>query len=289
MQKLVDKLLRRVYHLAINKKGDNIMKKLIAITLAALMVMSLAACAAKEAAPAATEAAAEAPAFTTVQPGKLIMVTNAAFPPYEFIADDGSTITGIDAEICGMIAKELGLELQIEDMEFASLLTAVQTGKADVAMAGLTVTEERKQNVNFSQSYAKGVQSVIVPEGSDIKSIDDLAGKKIGVQEATTGHIYCEGDFGAENCTAYSNGANAVEALLAGKVDCVVIDNNPAKEFVKANVGLQILDTAYTEEDYAAAMSKDNEALLKAFDEVLKAKIADGTVQQILDKYISAK
>ena len=131
MQKLVDKLLRRVYHLAINKKGDNIMKKLIAITLAALMVMSLAACAAKEAAPAATEAAAEAPAFTTVQPGKLIMVTNAAFPPYEFIADDGSTITGIDAEICGMIAKELGLELQIEDMEFASLLTAVQTGRKD--------------------------------------------------------------------------------------------------------------------------------------------------------------
>ena len=261
------------------------MKKVLAIVLAALMVVSFAACAKQEAAPAA----AAAPTVKTVQAGKLIMATNAAFPPYEFVADDGKTIIGVDAEIAGMIAKELGLELQIEDMEFSSILTAVQTGKVDVGLAGMTVTEERLKNVNFSNVYAKGVQSVIVPEGSSIASIDDLVGKKIGVQESTTGHIYCEDDFGAENITAFPNGANAVEALKSGKVECVVIDNNPAKEFVKANEGLKILDTAYAEEDYAAAMSKENPELLAAFNEVLNKKIADGSVQAILDKYISAK
>ena len=263
------------------------MKKITALLLAALMVVSLAACGQQAAAPAATEAAKEA-TVKTVQPGKLIMATNAAFPPYEFIADDGKTIVGIDAEIAGMVAQELGLELQIEDIEFASILTSIQTGKADIGLAGMTVTEERLQNVNFSSVYAKGVQSVIVPEGSDIQSIDDLSGKMIGVQESTTGHIYCEDDFGADHVIAFSNGANAVQALLSGKVDCVVIDNNPAKEFVKANAGLVILDTSYAEEDYAAAISKDNEELLKAFNEVLDKKIADGTVQGILDKYISA-
>lgn len=259
------------------------MKKILALVLAAVMVVSLAACggsAAKE------ESASGVP---TVEAGKLIMATNAAFPPYEYIDDDGKTIVGIDAEIAEMIADELGLELQIEDMEFSSILTAVQTGKCDIGMAGMTVTEERLQNVNFSSTYAKGVQSIIVPEGSDIASPDDLAGKKIGVQESTTGHIYCEDDFGADNVIAYANGATAVQALKDGKVDCVVIDNNPAKEYVKANEGLVLLDTTYVEEDYAAAISKDNEELLKAFNEVLDAKIADGTVQKILDKYISAE
>ena len=270
------------------------MKKILAIALAAVMVLSLAACGGSSAPAPAAEAAKEeaapaASAVKTVQEGKLIMATNAAFPPYEFIDDDGSTIVGVDAEIAGMVAKELGLELQIEDMEFASILTAVQTGKVDVGLAGMTVTEERLQNVNFSSTYAKGVQSVIVSEGSDIKSIDDLAGKMIGVQESTTGHIYCEDDFGAENVTAFATGANAVQALVSGKVDCVVIDNNPAKEYVKANPGLAILETAYAEEDYAAAMSKDNKELLDAFNKVLDAKIADGTVQQILDKYIKAE
>ena len=264
------------------------MKKLLAIALASVMVLSLAACGGASA-PAQEAAPAAEATVKTVQDGKLIMATNAAFPPYEYIDDDGSTIIGVDAEIAGMVAEELGLELQIEDMEFGSILTAVQTGKVDVGLAGMTVTEERLQNVNFSSTYAKGVQSVIVPEGSDIKSIDDLAGKMIGVQESTTGHIYCEDDFGAENVTAFATGANAVQALISGKVDCVVIDNNPAKEYVKANPGLVILDTAYAEEDYAAAISKDNKELLDAFNKVLDAKIADGTVQQILDKYIKAE
>ena len=257
------------------------MKKILAMILAAAMVLGLSACSAK------TNSDSD-DALKTVQSGKLIMATNAAFPPYEYVDDDGSTIIGIDAEIAALIAEELGLELQIEDMEFASILTAVQTGKVDIGLAGMTVTDERLQNVNFSSTYAKGVQSVIVKEDSDIQSVDDLAGHMIGVQESTTGHIYCEDDFGAENVEAFPTGANAVQALLSGKVDCVVIDNNPAKEYVKANEGLKILDTAYAEEDYAAAISKDNEALLEAFNKVLDEKIADGTVQEIIDKYISA-
>ena len=261
------------------------MKKILAITLAAVMVLSLAACGGKkEEAAAATEAAVK-----TVQAGKLIMATNAAFPPYEFVSDeDGETIVGIDAEIAGMIASELGLELEIQDMEFASILTAVQTGKVDVGFAGLTVTEERLQNVNFTSTYAKGVQSIIVPEGSDIKSADDLAGHKIGVQESTTGHIYCEDDFGAENVTAYSNGAMAVQALLTGNVDCVVIDNEPAKSYVAANAdqNLKVLDTAYAEENYAIAINKDNTALLDQINAALDELTKDGTIPGIIAKYI---
>ena len=285
------------------------MKKILSLLLALGMILALCACSSTPAPTAApTEApaeATEAPAedaetpeepaeFTTVAEGKLIMATNAAFPPYEFISDeDGETIVGIDAEIAGAIAEALGLELQIEDMEFSSVLTAVQTGKADVGLGAITVTEERLQNVNFSSTYATGVQSIIVPEGSPITCLDDLyaegADYTIGVQESTTGHIYCEDDFGADRVTAFSTGANAVQALLSGKVDCVIIDNEPAKSYVAANEGLVILETAYAVEDYAIAVSKDNEALLAAVNKALDSLIADGTVKGILDKYIPAE
>ena len=255
------------------------MKKTVAIILALVMILALCACGGGKS--------------MTTQKGKLVMATNASFPPYEFISDvDSTTIVGIDAEIAGLIAKNLGLELVIEDMEFASLITAVQTGKVDIAMAGMTVTEERKQNVNFSETYAKGVQSIIVPEGSPITTVDDLYAEGvnyiIGVQESTTGHIYSEDDFGAENVLAVSNGALAVEALLAGKCDCVIIDNEPAKAYVAANAGLKILDTAYAEEDYAIAVGKNNTDLLNAINEQLAKLIADGSVKAVIDKYISA-
>ena len=224
----------------------------------------------------------------TVEEGVLHMATNAAFPPYESTTDDGG-YEGIDVEIAQAIAEKLGCELVVDDMDFSSILTAVQGGKADVALAGLTVTEERKQNVDFTDSYAKGVQSIIVPEGSDIKSVDDLEGKMIGTQEGTTGYIYCSDDYGDDHVVAYTNGAMAVEALKAGKVDCVVIDNNPAKAFVDKNEGLALLDTAYVEEDYAIAVSKDNPALLEAVNTALVELIEDGTVQSIVDKYISAE
>lgn len=221
---------------------------------------------------------------------QLIMATNAAFPPYEFIGENNK-IVGIDAEIAQLIADKLELELVIEDIEFGSIITGVQSGKYDIGMAGMTVTPERLENVNFSTSYANGVQVVIVKADSAIKSIDDLEGKMIGVQEGTTGHIYCadtpeNGGYGEDHVTAYSKGADAVQALIAGKVDCVVIDREPAKEFVKVNEGLAILETEFTNEDYAIAVSKDNPELLEKINAALAELEAEGKIDEIINKYI---
>jgi ABC-type amino acid transport substrate-binding protein len=217
------------------------------------------------------------------------MGTNAAFPPYEYY--EGDKIVGIDAEIAAEIAKKLGRTLVIEDMEFGSIITAVQGGKIDMGMAGMTVNETRLQSVNFSTTYATGIQVVIVKEDSDIETIDDLMGKKIGVQESTTGDIYAsatpeDGGFGEENVERYNKGTEAVLALTQGKVDAVIIDNEPAKAFVKANEGLMILETEYAVEDYAIAIRKENTELLQQVDKALKELIADGTVKAIVDKYI---
>lgn len=269
------------------------MKKIIALILASLMVLfALAACGAQKTADEtkadAETTAADSKAFKTVEEGKLHMATNAAFPPYEMTTDDGG-FEGIDVEIATAIAEKLGLELVVDDMEFDSVITSVQNGKDDIVMAGLTVNEERKQNVNFTNTYAKGVQVIIVPNDSDITNADGLAGKKIGVQVGTTGMVYCEDDFGAENVISYPNGATAVEALKSGKVDAVVIDNNPAKEFVKVNSDLKILETAYADEDYAIGVSKDNDALLEAVNNALVELQKDGTVDKIIAKYITAE
>ncbi len=217
----------------------------------------------------------------------VVMGTNAAFPPYEFY--EGDQIVGIDAEIAQAIAEKLGMQLEISDMDFNSIITAVQTGQIDMGMAGMTVNEERLKNVNFTDSYATGVQAIIVPEDSAIAGPDDLAGHAIGVQESTTGHIYCADDFGDDMVTAYTNGANAVEALKNGQVEAVVIDNEPAKSFVAANEGLKILPTEYVKEEYAIAVSKENTQLLDQINKALGELQADGTVQQIVDKYISAE
>lgn len=225
--------------------------------------------------------------ISTVNQGVLTMATNAAFPPYEYY--DGSEIVGIDAEIAGAIAEKLGLTLKIEDMEFDSIITAVQTGKADIGLAGMTVTEDRLKSINFSDSYATGVQVVIVKEDSDITSIDDLVGKKIGVQLMTTGDIFASDDFGDENVDKYNKGADAVMSLINGKVDAVIIDNEPAKAFVAANEGIKIIDTEYAVEDYAACISKENEALKDAVNAALVELTEDGTIQTILDKYIPAE
>lgn len=225
--------------------------------------------------------------FTTVTDGKLIMATNAYFPPYEYY--EGDAIVGIDAEVAQAIADKLGLELEIQDMEFGSIITAVQTGKVDMGLAGMTVTEERLQNVDFTTSYATGIQSIIVPEGSEITSVDDLAGHIIGVQLSTTGDIYATDEFGADYVEQYNKGADAVLALTQGKVDAVIIDNQPALSFVAANEGLVILDTEYAIEDYAACISKNNPDLMNAVNTALEELIADGTIQEILDKYITAE
>lgn len=170
----------------------------------------------------------------------LTMGTNAEFPPYEYY--EGDKVIGIDAEIASAIADKLGMKLVIEDMAFESIIPAVTSGKIDMGMAGMTVTEERLQSVDFSTSYAKGVQVVIVVEGSEIQDVEDLqkGGLTIGVQSGTTGDLYATWDLedeGLATVQRYNKGADAVQALVTGKVDCVIIDNEPAKSYVAANNG----------------------------------------------------
>ena len=282
------------------------MKKVFALALTVLMVMSMFAGCGSSNTAKTTTAATEAPATTaeataaettaaataaselkTVEAGKLIMSTNAAFPPYEMVADDGS-FEGIDVEVAGAIAEKLGLELVVDDMDFDAALLAVQQNKSDIVMAGVTVTEDRQLIMNFSDSYATGVQGVLVKEGSDV-TLDNLGEKMIGTQRGTTGYIYTSGDYGDDHVTAYDNGASAVQALLNGQVDCVVIDSAPAEAFVAANAGLTILDTEYVTESYAIGVNKDNTALLDAINQALAELTADGTVQAIVDKYITAE
>ena len=286
------------------------MKKALSLMTAAALALSLAACGSTASSAASSEAASpeaassdaasseaasseaasetETAELSTVEPGKLIMSTNAAFPPYEMTTDSGE-FEGIDIETAQAIADKLGLELQIDDMDFDAALRAVQQGKSDMVMAGVTVTDERQNVMDFTDSYATGIQSIIVKEDSDIASVDDLAGKKIGTQRGTTGYLYCSDDFGDENVVAYDDGLTAVQMLNNGQVDCVVIDNAPAKEFIAANPGLKLLDTAYVEESYAIGIGKGNTELKDAINTALEELKADGTLQAIVDKYITAE
>ena len=276
------------------------MKKILALIMAMLLVVGLfAGCGETEDTANKGENTATTPnaenegettdeaALTTVEEGKLIMATNAFFPPYEYY--EGETIVGIDAEIAAAIAEKLGLELEIKNMEFNSIITAVTTGAADFGLAGMTVTEDRLLEVDFSVSYAKGVQAIVVKEGSAITSYEDLAADgatyKIGVQLGTTGDIYASDEFG-DRVTQYNNGNEAVLALLAGDIDCIIIDNEPAKAFVAANAGLAVLDSTYADEDYAACFAKDNDALLEAVNAAIEELIMDGTIDAIIEKYI---
>ena len=256
------------------------LKKIIAAALALCLLFCFAGCGTNDT------------ASNTDAKAKLIMATNAEFPPYEY--HEGDEIVGIDAEIAALIAEKLDMELEIADVDFDSIIPGVQEGKYDMGMAGMTVTDERLEKVAFSDSYAKGVQVVIVKEDGDIASLDDIEGKKIGVQQGTTGDIYASdtvenGGYGEENVTKYANGALAVEALKAGKVDCVIIDNEPAKAYVAANEGLKILDTEYANEDYAICFAKENTELQTKVNNALKELIADGSVQKVVDKYINAE
>ena len=280
------------------------MKKILAMAMAVVMALGLSACGGSNSAASSSAAGSVSgsasgsvssgdAAFTTVTPGKLTMSTNASFPPYEMVADDGS-FEGIDIEVAGAIAQKLGLELQVDDMGFDACLQAAQTGKSDIVMAGVTVTEERQAVMDFSNSYANGVQVVIVKEGSPIQTVDDLANANmIGCQMGTTGYIFCSdtpenGGFGEDHVTPYDDGAAAVQALMNGQIDAVVIDNKPAQEYVAANPGLKILDGEFTNEDYAIGVAKGNTALLDAINGALEELTADGTIQSIVDKYISA-
>ena len=261
------------------------MKKYIALFLASIMMLGLLAGCGGSSKSTDNE-------LGLVESGKLIMSTNAAFPPYEMTTDDGG-FEGIDVEIAGEIAKKLGLELVVDDMDFDSALLAVQQGKSDIVMAGVSVTDERKMVMEFSDSYATGIQVVIVQEGSDV-TMDNLGEKMIGCQRGTTGYIYASdtpdnGGYGEDHVTAFDNGASAVQALKNGQVDCVIIDSAPAAEYVKANPGLTLLEGNWVEEEYAIGLNKDNVELQDAVNNALKELIADGTVQKIIDKYITAE
>lgn len=235
---------------------------------------------------AATSEAGADEGYKLTTEGTLTMATNAQFPPYEYY--DGDDVIGIDADIAKAIADKMGLELKIEDMEFDSIITAVSTGKADLGLAGMTVDPDRQKNVDFSDPYATGVQVIIVKEDSTIAKPDDLKGKKIGVQLATTGDQYATNDYGKDSVVQYNKGSDAVMALTQGQVDAVIIDNEPAKSYVAANKGLKILDTEYVTENYAACIAKDNAGLTKAVNKALAELKADGTLQKIVDKYIKA-
>lgn len=275
-------------------------KQILAFAAAACMVMSMTACSSKSAettaAPAETTTAAagdtSAAADTTAEAakpagGKLVMATNAEFPPYEF--HDGGNIVGIDAEIAAAVAEKLGMELQIEDMAFDSIIPAVTSGKADVALAGMTVTEDRKANVDFTDTYAQAAQVIIVKEDSAVAGPDDLKGKKVGVQQGTTGDIYVTDELGEDAVERYNKGFEAVEALKQNKIDAIVIDREPANVFVSENEGLKILDEAYTEEEYAIAVKKGNTELLDQVNGALKELKDSGELQKIVDKYITAE
>lgn len=234
---------------------------------------------------------------------ELHMATNAQFPPYEYYENE--KVVGIDAEMAAAIADKLDMKLVIDDMDFDAIITAVQTGKSDMGMAGMTVTEERLQNVNFSTTYATGIQSVIVSEDSEYTSFEDFytgfdadgnpsgvkEGIKIGVQQDTTGDIYssdvpAKWGFGDENVVRYKTGAEAVQALSTGKVTAVIIDNEPAKSFVNSTEGLKILDGEYTNEDYAICVAKENTELLTKINGALAELEAEGKIDSIIDKYI---
>lgn len=266
-------------------------KKILAVVMAVIMLaltLSLVACNDSTSTDNDGNNDADAKAGEESKKEVLKMGTNAAFKPYEYI--EGGKIVGIDAEIAAAIADYLGMELVIEDMQFDSIITAVNNGEVDFGMAGMTITEKRLEEVDFSISYASGVQSIIVKDGSAIETADDLfaddATYKVGVQLGTTGDIYCSDDLGTDRVLTYDNGNNAVLALLGGSVDCVVIDNEPAKALVAANTGLKILDTSYADEDYAICVAKGNEELLEKIDEAINALIKDGTIANIVAKYI---
>ena len=275
------------------------MKKFLALVLASLMVFAFVACNGtgkdNNGASDASNTSDTSDTSDTTEKATLVMATNAAFPPYEF--KEGDSFAGIDVEIAGKIAEKLGMTLEIKDVEFGSIVGGVQTGKFDIGMAGMTVTDERLKSVNFSDSYATGIQVVIVKADSAIKSLDDLKGDgsmKFGVQQDTTGDIYASdtvenGGYGKDNVVRYKTGADAVQALKTGKVDAVIIDNEPAKSFVSANEGLSILDGSWVEENYAIAIAKENKELLEKVNGALKELIADGTVKAIIDKYIPAE
>lgn len=249
------------------------MKKLLAFILCAVMVLSFAGCASFR------------PYEDIEASGKLVVATNATFPPYEYIEDDGS-YAGIDIDIIKAVGEYLGLEVEIMNIEFDAIITSVSTGKADLGIAGMTVTEDRLKNVDFSDTYATGKQVIITASDSGIKGVADLADKKVGVQTGTTGDIYASDDDTIGEVVQYDSGTEAVLALSQGKINAVIIDNEPAKKYIEKYDNLVIIDEEYTYEEYAMCIAKGNTELTAKINEALDALEKNGTLKAIIDKYI---
>ena len=296
------------------------MKKVLSVILAAALAFGVTACggssssetkapttAATQAATAAATSAADTKADTTTATqadgkitdagvktsGKLVMSTNAEFPPYEY--HDSATDTGIgdfagiDVEIAKAIAEKMGCELEIEDIAFDSIVPQITSGMADMGMAGMTVREDRKKSVDFSDTYATSRQVIVVKEDSEIKGLDDLSGKKVGVQQGTTGDILASDDDAiADKIERFNKAMEAVQSLSQNMLDAVIVDLEPAKVFVKEVPGLKILDEAYTNEEYAICVRKGNTELLNNINAALAELKADGTLDKIVGKYINA-
>ena len=243
------------------------MKKSLIILLSTAMLLGLSACGASSS-------------------QKLVMATNAAFPPYESV--EGNEIIGIDPEIAKLIADDIGRELVIEDMAFDSIIAAVQSGKADIAMAALTVTEDRKQNINFSDPYTEAAQVIVVKKASPVASPDDLEGKTVGVQIGTTGDIYA-GDIADATIERYSKYFEAINALNQDKIDAVIVDREPAKVFVNDSDELKMIDKEFTLEEYAIGVAKENTELLDQINASLKKLQESGEIDKIINKYINAE
>ena len=215
---------------------------------------------------------------------KIIMVTNAEFPPYEY--KDKNDFKGIDIEIANLIAEKMGKELEILDVEFDSIIPAIVSNKADIALAALTVTEDRKENVNFSDSYFETSQNILVRYGSDISKVSDLKGKKIGVQTGNIADINYTEEFGEENIERFNKHVDAVEALKNKKIDAVVLDNEPAKFFASENDAIVMLNNVCKGEEYAIAINKDNQDLLDEINNILAETKKSGELDEIIKKYI---
>ena len=253
------------------------MKKFLSLLLIGAMVLGLVAC--------GNAAGSKTFGSTDASAKKIIMCTNAEFPPYEY--KDGAEFKGIDIEIIDAVGKKLGYKVEIMDIAFDAEIPAVMSGKADFAMSGMTVTEDRLENVDFTHTYQTAVQAVVVPANSSIASIDDMYGKKIGVQQGTTGDIYCTDDFGDAAMERYPKILDGLQAMKSGKIDACVIDDQVAKTMVAADAGsFKILDTAYAEEEYAIAVKKGNTELLDKLNSAIDEMKASGEISNIIGKYI---
>lgn len=279
-------------------------KKMLALSMAVLMAASLAGCSSgtkdAETTAAASEAGAETAAESegetaaadkaeegkTAEGGTLIMGTNATFPPYEYY--EGDEIVGIDVEIAQAIGEKLGMEVTVEDMEFDALIPALASNKVDIVAAGMTVTPERQKSVNFTDTYATAAQVIIVKQGSDIASSEDLNGKILGVQMGTTGDSLASEIEGAQ-VERFNKYFEAIQSVLQGKIDAVIIDSAPAKAFAEKDENLVILEEALSSEDYAMAVNKDNTELLDKVNAAIAELDEEGTLDEIVDKYIPAE